>query len=77
MVTGSGLDGSRVPQSLGTGQKNALTAISWGWGNVYRVVEEAICKALYQFGRNFRCNDSRNEQAQGHHAFRASPGAPD
>jgi hypothetical protein len=52
MITDSGFRASRLPQNLGTGQKDAPTATSWGRGRACGLTEETICRVVYQFCRS-------------------------
>ena len=38
-------------------KRNAPTAIYWGGGEAYGIVEQTICKVAYQCGRSLPSND--------------------
>jgi hypothetical protein len=60
MVTGSGFGASRLPQNLGTGQKAAPTATSWGRGGAYEIVEKMKGKLLDYSAGILHNNDKRH-----------------
>jgi len=59
IIIGSGLGRSSVPQNLETGQRNAATATSWGWGKTDGIREKTKGKLTYHFGRSLLYNDKR------------------
>ena len=48
MVTGSRFGASRLPQNLGSGQRNASTATYWGRGRASVIAGKTISKLLYR-----------------------------